>query len=420
MRIRLSASSSAGEGGVVIVTLLVSTGAAWEPAILSALNGHPKIALLKRCVDVEDLLAAALTGQAEVAVVTADLPGLDASAVARLGEAGVRLVSVAADVDGARPAADRIGIRAVVAPTPSLVVEAVLDPTAVPVSPPSMEPTLNGLAEVPTSVGPPGRVIAVWGPAGAPGRTTLASALGAELARRSLTTVLIDADPYGGTLAQQLGVLDEVSGLLAAARLVAGGGAPDRLARVQRRLSDRLAMVTGLPRGDRWAEVRPGALEELVGRLRSGAQVVVDTGFSLEEDPAADIGIRPQRNGLTREAIELADEIVVVGAADPVGLARLARGLHDLREVAPTVPLRVCVNRMRPTLGWRENDVSRMLADFGAPSVSFLPDDQPAVDRALVAGRSLIESGESGLTRAVAGLVDRMADRASGRSGAEQ
>jgi len=41
--------------------------------------------------------------------------------------------------------------------------------------------------------------------------------------------------------------------------------------------------------------------------------------------------------------------------------------------------------------------------------VHFLPDDQAAVDRALVAGRTLLESGESPLTRAVAALVDAMA-----------
>ena len=61
------------------------------------------------------------------------------------------------------------------------------------------------------------------------------------------------------------------------------------------------------------------------------------------------------------------------------------------------------------TLGWREADVVAMLGGFGARQVHFLPDDQPAVDRALVAGRLLVESGESPLTRAVGALVDAMA-----------
>ena len=138
--------------------------------------------------------------------------------------------------------------------------------------------------------------------------------------------------------------------------------------------------------------------------------MVLDTGFSLEQDPAADVGMRPERNGLTVEALEAADEILLVGSADPVGLARLARAVAEAHEVLPAPVLRLVVNRMRPTLGWREADVVGMLAGFGRNvGVHFLPDDQPAVDRALVAGRTLLESGESPLTRAVAELVDAMA-----------
>ena len=70
---------------------------------------------------------------------------------------------------------------------------------------------------------PAGRVVVVWGPAGAPGRTTVAVSLAAVLARRSRRTTLVDADPYGGSVAQHLGILDEVSGLLSAARLAADG-----------------------------------------------------------------------------------------------------------------------------------------------------------------------------------------------------
>jgi MinD-like ATPase involved in chromosome partitioning or flagellar assembly len=392
----------------VIVTLLVSTGAAWESRALGTLNEHPGVVVLKRCVDVDDLLATASAGQGEVAVLGAELAGLDATVVDQLRQYGVRPVAVAPDDDVARARAHRIGIDAVVAADriDDLVEAVVRDPG------PALteEPTVEAPA-VPRPAAPlSGRVIAVWGPAGAPGRTTLAAALAAELARRRLLTVLVDADPYGGSVAQQLGVLDEVSGLLSAARLVTSGAIDERFPTVQRRLSDHLRVITGLPRSDRWVEVRPGALAAIVERARSEAQVVIDTGFSLEQDPAIDVGVRPERNGLTLEALETADEILVVGSADPVGLARLARALTEVHEVLPAPVLRVVVNRMRPTLGWREADVSSMLASFGGTvGVHFLPDDQPAVDRALVAGRTLVESGESPLTRAVGALVDAMA-----------
>ncbi len=395
----------------MIVTLLVSTGAAWESRALSALSEDPAVVVLKRCVDIDDLLATASAGQAQVAVLGAELPGLDGTVVDQLRQYGVRAVAVAPEDDVARARAHRIGIDAVVAADriddlPGAVLH---DPGPALSAAPTVAPAAG--AEPPTAAaGLSGRVIAVWGPGGAPGRTTLATALAAELARRRLTTVLVDADPYGGAVAQQLGVLDEVSGLLSAARLVAAGSIDERIATVQRRLSDHLRVITGLPRPDRWVEVRPGALTEIVQHARRDAQVVLDTGFSLEQDPVADIGVRPERNGLTVEALEAADEILLVGGADPVGLARLARAVAEAHEVLTAPVLRIVVNRMRPTLGWRESDVVAMLAGFGrSVGVQFLPDDQPAVDRALVAGRTLVESGESPLTRAVAGLVDALA-----------
>ena len=394
----------------MIVTLLVSTGAAWESRALVALNEHPGVVVLKRCVDVDDLLAAASAGQAQVAVLGAEVSGLDGTVVDQLRQYGVRAVAVAPDDDVARAHAHRIGIDAVVTADridelPDAVVH---DPGPALSAAPTVAPT----ADPPTAgrAARTGRVIAVWGPGGAPGRTTLATALAAELARRRLTTVLVDADPYGGAVAQQLGVLDEVSGLLSAARLVASGSIDERFPTVQRRLSEHLRVITGLPRPDRWVEVRPGALAAIVERARGDAQVVIDTGFSLEQDPAADVGMRPERNTLTVEALEVADEVLLVGSADPVGLARLVRAVADAHEVLPAPSLRVVVNRMRPTLGWRESDVVAMLAGFGPTvGVHFLPDDQAAVDRALVAGRTLLESGESPLTRAVAALVDAMA-----------
>lgn len=411
------------------VVLIVSTGAAWEARALAALQASPATVVLKRCVDVADLLATASTGQAHVAVLAADLTGLDHTVVDDLGRYGVRVVGIATDTGLTRPRAARIGVvtlleasrvdevAALVASLPADPTEpaAPTDPTDLtglpgPSGPPGVVPG-DRAGDLPTTpaAGAPGRVIAVWGPGGAPGRTTLAGAVAAELARRGLSTLLVDADPYGGAVAQQLGILDEVSGLLAAARLVAAGTVEQRFTTVQRRLSDRLRVITGLPRPDRWSEVRPGTLTALVERARRDGQVVLDTGFSIEPDPAADLG-RPARNDLTREALEAADEVVLVGAADPVGLARLARAITDLRELLPDAVPRVVVNRMRPTLGWREADVVAMLAGFGpSRGAHFLPDDQPAVDRALVAGRLLVESGDSPLTRSVGRLLDAMA-----------
>lgn len=248
-------------------------------------------------------------------------------------------------------------------------------------------------------------MIVVWGAQGAPGRTTIASAIAAELAHRTGATTLVDADPYGGAVAQQLGVLDEVSGLLAAARLASTGSLAERVAGVPRDVGGGLAVVTGLPRADRWVEVRPGALEALLEALRPRGPVVVDTGFCLEPDPAAELAGRPSRNGLTLAALGTADQVVVVGTPDPVGLSRLARGLVDLRETVGPRSVWVVVNRQRASLGWSEADVISMVRGFGrVAEVYFFPDD-PIVDRALVSGHTIVEVGDSPLRHAVSRLV---------------
>jgi MinD-like ATPase involved in chromosome partitioning or flagellar assembly len=152
---------------------------------------------------------------------------------------------------------------------------------------------------------------------------------------------------------------------------------------------------------------------------RDRGHVVVDTGFSLEEDPATDYGSRPGRNHLTVDALATADEVVAVGTADPVGLSRLARGLVELRETVGPVPVRLVVNRMRPTLGWAEHDVESMVSGFARTvGLHFLPDDRAAVDRALVTGRTLTESApDSALVGALTEVADAIVPRAGATAG---
>ena len=387
----------------MLCVLVVAAGAAWEPEALTGLAETPGVVVLKRCVDVNDLLATATTGQADVAVVSVEAPGLDVAALEHLRRHRVRLVAVAGPSDAAAARVARLGIGHVVAESRSAMLGEILLAEEEPPPEAEEEPPL----ETEPAVAEGGRVLAVWGPPGAPGRTTVATSLASELAARGLPVVLVDADPWGGAVAQQLGILDEVSGLLSAARLAGGGRLRDRFTAVPRRVGAHLLVVTGLPRPDRYVEVRPGSLEHLLEVAAEHGHVVVDTGASLEDDPAGEYGARPGRNAMTLATLAAAHEILVVGSADPVGLSRLARGLVDLREVAGGGPVRVVVNRMRPSIGWAERDIAGMVEGFTRISgLRFLPDDRSAVDKALVAGRSLAESGDSALARAVAALAD--------------
>jgi len=396
----------------VVVVLVVAAGAGWESPVLELIGARAGMVVLKRCVDVEELLATSTAGQADAAVVALDAPGLDATAVEVLHRHQVRVVAIAPDSEQARVRAARVGV------------DVLLDHHDLERLPGELEAHLDAAPfdDEPVDVRPAsgpgtaGRIFVVWGPAGAPGRTTVATSLASGLARRGLRTTLVDADPYGGAVAQHLGVLDEVSGLLSAARAAADGSLEARFPTIQRALGDRLTVVTGLPRADRWVEVRSGVLERVLAVARGQGHVVVDTGFTLEDDPAGDLVARPGRNQLTLEAVDAADEVMVVGTADPVGLSRLARGLVELRDRRAGAPVRVVVNRMRSGLGWSEREIVGMVEGFARlAGVHFLPEDQPASDRALSTGASVLESGDTELALALTALTDAVVPPAAPR-----
>lgn len=400
--------------GERVGVLVAAAGEPWEVEALRALSAPPsRVVVLKRCVDLADLLATASTGQARVAVVAATLPGLDADSVSGLRRAGTAVVAVAAP--GAGTAGQPLpGVHETVTPSdvaslPSAVLAASEESGTAerPAGPPAPPASPSG---DPLPAGrPSGRVVAVWGPTGAPGRTTVAVNLASALAARGRDTLLVDADGYGGAVTQHLGVLEEVSGLLSAVRL-ANTGRLDvaGLASVARTAAPSLRVLTGLPRADRWVEVRPAPFDTVMETARALCDLVVlDLGFGLEQESSGYGTAGPQRNHMTVAGLDHADEVVVVGSADPVGLARLARGLVELPEVVPAATTRVVVNRMRSTLGWGEHEVRAMVEGFVMPaSMHFLPDDPGSVDRALVTGRPLLEVGDSALTRALGQLAD--------------
>mgnify|MGYP005990975531 CR=1 FL=1 len=79
--------------GEPVVVIVAAAGAAWESTAVGALTGRPGVVLLKRCVDVDDLLAAASAGQADAAVLGLDAHGLDSAAVDPLHRPQVRPVA---------------------------------------------------------------------------------------------------------------------------------------------------------------------------------------------------------------------------------------------------------------------------------------------------------------------------------------
>ena len=418
-----------------VPVLTAVSDAVWEARLVAALERSDLgVAVVRRCVDLADLLATASTGQAQAVILSADLRRLDREALGRLSVARVAVVGLAPPGDDdAERRLRSLGVRHVLPSdsTPEAMSAAVVEAVGSAADPTRGDRVATGdpraALPVPADPSPPtgppasgsgrpgtGRVVAVWGPTGAPGRTTVAVGLASELAARDRGTLLVDADVYGGVVAQVLGLLDEAPGLAAAARL-ANTGALDLagLAALARTVGPQLRVLSGIARADRWPELRPAALEVVLDLARSLTEVtVVDCGFGLEQDEelAYDTAA-PRRNGATLAVLAAADTVLAVGAADPVGLQRLVRGLADLREAVPDAQPVVVVNRLRATAvpGNARREISAALARYaGVSDVRFVPADVPAVDSAVAGGRTLAEAAPASPARVA--LRDLAAD----------
>ena len=181
-----------------------------------------------------------------------------------------------------------------------------------------------------------GSVVAVWGPVGAPGVTSVSIGLAVLAAREGKTVVLCDADSRGASVAIGLGLIDDVPGFAAACRLANRDEFTlsefTRLALVPERYGGRISVLTGLPRASRWSEISAPRSRRVVSALREWADVVIiDVGFGIEENEWVDGA--PQRDGGARAVLSDADVVVAVGRSDAVGVSRLIRGLDELTEL---------------------------------------------------------------------------------------
>ena len=246
-----------------------------------------------------------------------------------------------------------------------------------------------------------GTVIAVWGPAGAPGRTTLAIGVAAELAALGASVVLADVDTHGASIAPALGMLDEAPGFAAASRL-AGNGALTitELERIAQRYDSphgSFRVLTGIGRPSRWPELSADRVAAVIALCRTWVDyTVLDIGSSLENDEEISSDLfAPRRNAAAVTAVRDADRLLAVGAADPVGMSRFLRAYVDLEEVSSNNDVTVVMNRVRASaIGMNPNgQVMQTLSRFGGiESPVLVPFDLAALDGAVLSGRTLVDS----------------------------
>lgn len=393
------------------VVLLAVPGLAQEPALVVAAPSRG-VQVRRRCVDAADLLAAAAVDPGPAIVVSSGLPRLSADAVERMASGGRTVVGLAAD----GPDADRLralGLVDIVTVGPTAM--ATLEQLAVAcadgpqsVTPSGVwstgvwSPTADAVQDATPRV--PGMLVAVWGPMGAPGRTTIAIGLAEALAESGRQVCLVDADTYAPSVAMSLGILEEACGLIVACRQADNGSlTPAALQGLVRRVRPGWVVLGGLARSDRWPDLRAGALDRVWSACRESFDAtVVDVGFCLEDDEATGPWSR-RRNAAALTALAAADQVVAVADATASGAARVSHAWSDLAERAPAARLSLVRNRA--------GDRGRQWVD--AVRSAGLPEPRRSVprdDRALAScwdrGRSLGEGARrSRVRRAVRELA---------------
>lgn len=344
-------------------------------------HGHDVVVT---AVDADDLESALVPALPEVAIVWADERYLGYGLLAECDARGVRVVAAVSN-DVERRYATGIGLYDLVD------AEAGWDAIA------TLLPGADAPAPAPHTRG---TVIAVWGPAGSPGRTTLAIAIAAEIAAAGFTVALADVDTHSASVAPALGLMDEAPGFAAACRL-AGADSLDRaeLERIGQRHDagdSSFWVLTGIGQPSRWPELSADRVLATIDECRRWVDyVVLDTASSLESDEEISSDMfAPRRNAATVTALREADHIVAVASADPVGLARFLRAHGDLADVAVTLEITVVANKVRASaigLG-PAAQVTQTLSRFGGIDDPVLvPWDQQAMDAAVLSARTLAE-----------------------------
>jgi Mrp family chromosome partitioning ATPase len=390
--------------------LLAVPELAQEPALVAGAAGAG-LRILRRCVDAVDLLAAAAADPAAAVVVSPGLPRLTRDVLDRIRSTpGRPVVGLAGEPESGRLV--DLGVGRVVTPGPSA--EATLRALAAALDegtdgrPPARGVWETGCWDAPPDVGgashaspeASGRIVVVWGPMGAPGRTTVATGCAEALSERGLRVCLVDADTYAPSVLMGLGIVEEASGLVVACRQADNGTLTDAaLQAATRRVRPGWHVLGGLPRAERWADLRPGALDRVWASCRSAFDVtVVDIGFCLERDESTGAWAR-ERNAAALTALAAADHVLAVADASAAGAARLAASWPAL---APWLAGGATVVRNRSHGAGRDWLDALRWAGIAAP-VHSVPSDPRTLAACWERGRSLGEGARrSRIRRAMA------------------
>lgn len=371
-----------------------------ERALLTALREQGDLAV-ERTLTGGQLLARAQESGADAALVAIDLPQVTSGILADLRRLGIPALILAPD-----HAAERWSGCGIVLPPDAAPdqVRAALDAALRgegPIGQPTMPPHAPSERPGTPSNGPALTVIAVASGAGSPGRTTVALGLAAALGVVA-PTILVDADLAGPSLAAHLDADPTRNLFMLAHSDPRTPGDWDRALEQEVQPLDprspHAAVLCGVPKPAMRAEVTLPLFERAVAELRARFRyVIVDVGADL-------LGVEAT---IHRAALGLADQVLLVGSADLVGLSRLrvARDLCSAHLALDPARLALVVNQYDRRLHHRLAEIEWAL---GTPLTALVPHDHVAIQRALAEQRPVTLAGRCRSGRALIALAERV------------
>ncbi|MEY4992948.1 MAG: hypothetical protein RIS82_70 [Actinomycetota bacterium] len=251
-----------------------------------------------------------------------------------------------------------------------------------------------------------GKIIAVWGPSGSPGKTTIALGLAGELADNGKGVTFVDLDLAASSTGVMLGLGDGPVGIAAAARLVGHSRFDaDQFQRLSVEVpvgKCSFRLLAGLASAERWPEIAVDRAEEILAVAAENSDfVIVDLSSSLEANLRHSItGL--ERNAVTWQVLQNAQQVITICSADPVGIARYLREVSALQALRPQGQLLCVVNRLRTSVlgSSAKQQIAETLGRLAQITVDcFIPDDPIATDSAMKSAVSINQAKRSSLAR---------------------
>lgn len=374
-----------------------------ERDLIPTLVESGELVVVQRCLSADQVLASIRHERIDAVVVAEGLHRLTGGVLTDLSRSRMPLVLLTANPDEPRWRGVTGQILSIT-DDPQTVHRAIL--TAIrgerSVAHKSPKPAAEGPEpSAPATSSPSLAVVAVASGPGSPGRTTVALNLAAGLGIVA-PTVLVDADLSGPSISAHVDA-DPTRNLYMLAH-----AEPETDAEWSQAIRQEVqplggqtvqgALLCGVPKLELRAGITTRFLDRLVQELRRRYRyVILDVGAELLSRESV-----PHRASL-----QSADLVLLVSAADLVGLWHARTGLGILQGQLGIDPDRIAlvVNRHSRRLHHSQLEIEWAL---GMTTAAMIPDDHEAVQRALASQRPLILSERGSAARTLLDLAERM------------